>query len=380
MFYSQVPEKHQTQDGKLTTSLPEDIFTLAGVQLRTIRERLSGASETVIQTSTVIFVQLRAKQMEQRDRYLEDLETCCAAANDFQRMSEKTEEIVDEIKEGSTFSDDSLEFLNATSEELIGLYNRDAVYAAGKVHLYVFEPITEAIGDGLFGSQWEKEFTHNDLALTVVKTLEDFMEDLEQFLDPMLLRKSVDSLIQASIAFYIGQLLVRADSHSGKGPVFEDNARALERMTGDIKVMKEYFKGLAESMPAVNRVIEREFETLTTIHELLAIAAGLSDSEGSDFVLVLQKRIRDVEITTHVVGDLWHLMNPGEERNMVETVEGMSEVLRGIVPQGEAPDHHTVPGLRLDLTIGALYTKSKRKRPGNTYLTQIADRFRQQDA
>jgi len=377
--YSSEHHKTQTMEGRLHTSLPEDVFILAGGQLRTIQERLSRGSETVVQTSAVMFVQLRVQQISERDRFLEDLETCCAAANDFNRMSEKTEELIEEITDNADFSQETLDFLHQVSEDLNQLYNKDAVYAAGKIHLYIFEPIREAIGDELFSSAWEKEYTHNDLALTIVRTLEDFMGDLENFIDSILLRKAVDALIQASINFYIERLLIKADEHSGKYSIWDDNATALERMAGDIRTIREYFESLAESMPALSRVIDREFETLNTIRELMEIASGLSASDASDFVFVLQKRICDVHITTNVVGDLYHLVNPQEEKAIVEKVEEMSEVLAAVAPQLDEPDQHTVPGLRLDEMIGKLYTTSKRKRPGQSIVEHIGNRWKQSD-
>ena len=49
---------------------------------------------------------------------------------------------------------------------------------------------------------------------------------------------------------------------------------------------------------------------LEAIFELVAIAAGVSKSDAHDFILVLQKRVRNVLITKFTVGDLYHLVNP----------------------------------------------------------------------
>ncbi len=57
-----------------------------------------------------------------------------------------------------------------------------------------------------------------------------------------------------------------------------------------------------------------DFEALLTIHELLSIAAGFSVSNAEDFILVLQKRVKDVGIIKHIVSDLWHLVAPTEDR------------------------------------------------------------------
>ena len=128
------------------------------------------------------------------------------------------------------------------------------------------------------------------------------------------------------------------------------------------------FEGLIEGMPALAKVIEKEFEVLTTVHELLRIASELSESDASDFILVLHKRIKDVGITKHFVGDLWHLVQPTQERAVWELVESLEETLIAVSPPDEsaartAHDRMNVPGLRLDEMLAKLYIESKRKRP-----------------
>lgn len=362
-------EKNQSQEGRLTTSLCEDVFSLAGVQLRTIRERLSRKSYALVMAVCLIFSHLRSKQIHARNNFLQDLETCCAAANDFIRMSEQCEEVMSELLRECEFDEEDILTLEASSSELLSLYSNDAVYAAQSVHIYIFEPIRDAIADELFGGEWEESLTHNELALTLVRTLEDFMGDLEQYLDELMVRKTLDALVSSTVVFYVKCLLLKAENHASvKVSCFSDNEKALERINGDIKVMRDYFEGLTEDTPGLARVIEREFEILTTIHECMSIAADLSESDASDFILVLQKRVRDVDITKHVVGDLWHLVSPTQERAVWELVESMEEQLNAIAPKDdnavkEAHDRSAVPGLRMDEFMAMHYIESKRKRP-----------------
>ena len=173
--------KAETAEGRLVTSLCEDVFSLAGVQLRTIRERLTRRSEALVQAVGVIFKNLYEKQISSRERFCVDFETNCAASNDFIRMSEKCEEIVEEIKDECNLTPEATETLEEQAAALLGLYSSDAVYAAQKTHVYIFEPIEEAIFEDMFGEEWLHELTHNELALTLVRTLDDFMEDLEAF-------------------------------------------------------------------------------------------------------------------------------------------------------------------------------------------------------
>jgi hypothetical protein len=196
---------------------------------------------------------------------------------------------------------------------------------------------------------------------------DDYMADLETFLDEFMLKKTVDALVAASVVFYIKCLLHKAEKHnSNKKAFFNNPSVALERMEKDVKVMKDYFDGLAEGMPALGKVIEKEFQVLTTVQELFRIAIGVSDTEASDFILVLHKRLKDVDITKYVVGDIWHLVHPTEERTVWELTESLEETLVAVCPPETskiANDRLNVPGLRLDETLAKHYMESKRKRP-----------------
>lgn len=277
--------------------------------------------------------------------------------------------MISELMSQCQFSEDMIATLEASSNELMGVYSSDAVYSARSVHIYVFDPIEEEIGVRLFEEEWEETMVDNDLAISLVRTLEDFHEDLEHYMDDFMVVKSMMSLMSASVIFYAKCLLQRAEKHrNNKRPYFNDVKRALDRMTGDIKVMREYFESLIVKMPSLKKNIEKDFEILATIHELMSVAAGFSESGAEDFILVLQKRVRDVGITKHIVGDLWHLVAPTEERYVWELVESMEEQLTAIAPFDDAlalevNDRSYVKGLRLDEMAVKLYVKSRRNRP-----------------
>ena len=362
--------KNQTSEGRLTTSLSEDVYSLAGVQLRTIQERLTRRSEALVQAVGVIFKNLYEKQIACRNNFLLDFETSCAASNDFIRMSENCEEILADLVEESNLPEDATNQLEEQSGVLLGLYSGDAVFAAQKVHIYIFEPIEEAIAEELFGDEWLNELTANELALTLVKTLEDFVGDLEVFLDELMVGKTLDALVTATVIFYIRYLLKKvADHKDNKKPLWSDNKRALDRIRGDIETMREYFDSLMDIYPALKRAVPEQFEILETFHELLSIAAGLSQSSDRDFVILLQKRIRNIPITKLVVGDLWHAMNPKDEKDIYEKIDVMETELNAVAPNdAEAFDvalaRQTVPGLRLDQELARLCDENKRSRPG----------------
>jgi hypothetical protein len=206
-----------------------------------------------------------------------------------------------------------------------------------------------------------------DIASFNIFAKDDFMADLETFLDEFMLKKTVDALVGASVLFYVKCLFMKAEQHtSNKVAYFSNTLVALERMDKDFNILRGYFDGLAEGMPDLTKVIVKEFQVLTTLQELIRIAVGLSDTAASDFILVLHKRLKDISITKHVVGDLWHLVKPTEERKIWELAESLEDNLLAVCPPDKsktAHDRMNIPGLRLDEALAKHYIQSKRKRP-----------------
>ena len=252
-------------------------------------------------------------------------------------MSEKCEVMVSEVVSQCEFSEDLIAKLETSSGDLMGVYSSDAVVSARSVHIYVFGPIEDEIGVKLFEEDWEEAMVNNDLAISLVRTLEDFHEDLAHFMDKFMVVKSMMSLMSATVIFYAKCLLQRAKKHrSSTRPYFADVKKALDRMAVDIIVLMDYFVELVPEMPSLRKNIDTDFEILTTIHELLSIAAGFSVSDAENFILVLHKHVRVVGITKHVVGDLWRLVAPLEEQHVLQLVESMEKNLLVIAPDDDA--------------------------------------------
>lgn len=347
----------------MITSLCEDLFSIVGLHLRTIRQRLTRRSEALVQAVGVIFKNLYEMQIACRDDFCDGLEECCAAANDFIRMSDRCEELVQEIQDECNLSPASAENLEEQAAALLNLYSGDAVYAAQKTHIYCFEPIEEELNDKIFSEDWLDAETHNESALTLVRTLDDFMVDLEVWLDEVMVQKCVEAQITSSIIFYLKMLVKKSAEHKSRSSLFSDNDRALQRMRGDMQTIREYFVGQAESMPTLTRVIEREFTLFEAIIEIMAIAAGLSSSDIQDFIFVMQKSIRNVAITKFVVGDLYHIVNPPDEHKIYELIDGLESEMLAVAPQAPAASRSTVPGLRVDQAMAKHIEDTDRKRP-----------------
>jgi len=78
----------------------------------------------------------------------------------------------------------------------------------------------------------------------------------------------------------------------------------------------------------------------------------------------------DYDITSAVMGDLYHLVNPSEEKQIYEVIKEMEEDLKSLETdkpvQSEDDKHFNVPGLRLEILLRKHIdeSKDKRTRPG----------------
>lgn len=139
-------------------------------------------------------------------------------------------------------------------------------------------------------------------------------------------------------------------------------------MRGDVLTIRDYFDGLAETFPTISRVIESEFDLLDTMVEILCIAAGLSRKDVSDFIVTLQRRVKNIDVTKYVVGDLFHLIDPAREKEIYDLVDSMEVELNAVAAaEGAAAtnvaDRMAVPGLRVDEMLANHCDECDRRRP-----------------
>jgi len=168
--YDAARDTRQTNEGRLWTSLSEDVLSLAAVQLCRIRKRLTHKSEALVLAVSLFFSQLRDKQIDARDKFLQDFDSCCAAANDFQRMAEQFKDVLQELIDYCDLPQQFTNLLEQSCAELVLLYSADAVFASQKTHVHVFKPIRGAIADDLFSPKWEND-SDNQQAFILARTL-----------------------------------------------------------------------------------------------------------------------------------------------------------------------------------------------------------------
>lgn len=206
---------YRSREGRLTTSLGAELFTLFDMLTSILDEYLVAGSlvgtdagdAIIVDVLEFLLINLKYKQTHFRDRCLQDLESCCAASNDFFRMTETAEEVVTRVLDRYQLRENrrkAKSMLRKKAADLISLYSSDAVYAAQITHIYVFEPIRDSIEKDLFSREWEENFTQNEVAKSIVRTIEDFFGDIEVFLlNDFIAKKCADALVSATCVCFM---------------------------------------------------------------------------------------------------------------------------------------------------------------------------------
>jgi Exocyst complex component Sec6 len=353
----------------------------------------------MIQLVTIVFKALYEAQKAHRDQFLGDWECCCAGANDFVDMSDKLEAIADEIRSECTLTQSASESLDNVAGALLNLYTTDSVYAAQKVTYFIFKDIYEAeeITPIFFTVEWlddlpvsfsfssltsryafscsvnlndptnTAKLQNNELAEDIVKTINDYMEDIEKYMDEIMVQKFVQAMATRFVNYYIELLLQKSPTHkSGSKPFFDDNKRALDRMNGDVELVKDYFLEITDSEnKPLREAIDREFDFFETVHEIMAVACGVSHDDIQHYIWAFQTRVKKFAITYAVIGDLYHLVNPSEEKAVYDIMKQMEEDLmdeEDKSPPDPNKAHSTVEGLCLVDMLTKFVESSKEKR------------------
>jgi hypothetical protein len=327
------------------STLCEDVYSLVNTQLDLVHEFLllkkiektDTGAQLVMSILLSIIRNLHKLQQEHRDRFLIDLESSCAAANDLMRMIECFDDVTESVNrrypglklsslnksvEHDHDNDVNPIVIESESSDLVALYANDAVYAVERSHTFLMQVIYDSsIQQELFSQQWEEEYVFNEVAIAIVKTSEDFLNDCYSFLScTYLYSKLVGALISSIVSFYIQCLLGKADRVRRRGILkisplvskersFRDPRNMVLRMMYDIEVFRLYFCTLVKQMPQLARWVEDEISILLVLHEcLMAAVENENQDKIKELILVLHKRTgADVTITKSVVKDLWLL-------------------------------------------------------------------------
>jgi hypothetical protein len=386
-------------DDSVFTTLCEDVYSLVNIQVDVLHEYLlvkkidktEIGRKVVLVTMLSLVQNLHQLQLQHRDRFLTGLESSCAAANDFLRMIERFDDLLDAVhrryprlrallmnpvtamnKEDSA----KMALLEQKSSELVALYGNDAVYSVQRSQIYVMKVIQNStIKHDLFSAAWEDEFVHNEVSLAIVHTLEDFLSDCYEHLsDAFLYGKLVSALMQSTVCFYMQCLVQKADRarlQKRKLAIgwptdspFRSPRRAIMRMMYDIEVFRTYFKTMAKQLPGLSKLVDDELSVLVVLHECFISLAENSDASTlEELIMVLHKRTgANVAVTRFMIKDLG-LLAAGHRPSLKATLESMEADLHLLsnnldqsrCEQKQAQQRDHLSGLRLKEVLEQLY-------------------------
>uniref|UniRef100_A0A7S4HU44 Exocyst complex component Sec6 n=1 Tax=Odontella aurita TaxID=265563 RepID=A0A7S4HU44_9STRA len=344
-----------THDGSLSINLCEDITYLLNVQISALDEYLTALASLSPQKNETRAVDTRAeavasllhalyvRQIASRNIFLVDFEGCCAAANDFCRLAESLEEWAGDLEKRW----EKICYLGLMKErelpDLIRLLVADADYAIRFSCAFVLneEDIQDSRASRLFQSEWEEEDISNadkpvatSAAMSsLLRIAEEYLEDMEGYIgEENLYRKATETIIRSTAVVYAECLLSRMErvrekreaKIKSRSPIkrngfdgienssvfpFADPIRASQHMKEDIYVLKSFFKSWVLEMPAVDRIIEREFAVIAAMQECLSLAADIigigRDMTWSFLNVLLEATEGDAEAVRRLVLDLW---------------------------------------------------------------------------
>jgi hypothetical protein len=343
------PVRVSVVSGALTTSLPEDVFHLVDTQLTLLHEFLvakgivneaSGTSATVDAVHSIVS-SLTYHHTRYRFMFLQNLESCIAFANDLMRMLEKKEGMQEQLKVcfprqkwGDLERGDSQTLMvRRELSQLASMYSEDATNACQRAVNFVMQSIQASrIPNELFSREWEDVMVHNEVAVSIVKSIADYLADIEEFVEhPFLYHKIVASLVRGIVCFYMQCLVKKAhtirrvmkrdfSNKRAKRWAFMSSKRAVTRISYDVQVFQDFFLQVAEGHSLLARLITDELFVLVILIECMWLAVGRKHDNLEEFILVVHQKISGANsaVTRHLLSDIWLLLGDKDEYRSVE--------------------------------------------------------------
>jgi hypothetical protein len=326
--------------GVLSTSLPEDVFSLIDVQLQILFDTFNGKenhsqSDKNVKDLTAdgvlaILGELRTIQKSSGLSLMTTFETCCGAANDFWRMSEKMEKAMGMLsKNMKLFGGKQFARISSEAEDIVSLFSNDAVFAAERLQVFVMRDLNNntSISRDMFSPEWEDQWTRNEVARRLLETFNAFLIDCkERLCNEFLYHKALTACAKSLVCFYIRCMVEKADNVRKRKKrdrlkmkkerrAFNNPDRAVLRMKGDIEMIKNFLFDKAEESTTLARIIADELHFLDLIYE--CISTSNMNSIDTFIVVIHKKTGADALVTRCFVRDLWLLVKEKEEQKSV---------------------------------------------------------------
>jgi hypothetical protein len=338
--------------GALSSSLAEDVVSLITTQRKTLQEFCTNtkelyntdAGETFMRDG-LLFVVRCLHDFRLRPTMLTTLEDCCRSANDFYRLMEKMEVLLEYTVAALPFlatENSNLPSVVIEWSELVSLLGQDAVSSAERAQIFIFRYINQFthISSDLFSTAWEVDLTHNEVTIRLIQVVDQNLQRIETYLDEYLFQKALIVTCKATVCFYIRCLVEKADAvrhrrrmrnkfgHRGERKPFGNPSRALMRMRHDIILIKDFFLQRTKDNATFNRLMADEVYVLELIYECLSERD--EDDSLEAFILVIHKRTgANALVTWHLLRDLWSLTNHKSGRKqLAQTMKMMQTDLQ----------------------------------------------------
>jgi hypothetical protein len=342
--YSRIESDGVTQSkttGALSTTLAADVFSLIGIQREVLHdflvshEMLSTKEGEIMLVDGLLstFRELKQTQLDHHSVFLGTLESSCAAANDFFRMSELMEAVMVDLIRAYPFlknpeDDCQADLLLRECSELVGIFTQDSVYAAERTHIFILQAVdSSSIRSDFFSEEWEDDWTSNEVAVAMAKLFDRDLVDIQRFLcDAFLYHKAVVSSAKALVCVYVKCLIEKAHyvrcqrkprnriiRHRDQ-QAFHDHDRALQRMQGDIAILRDFILDKVKGQNAPEWIVTNEFSFLELIRAWLR-SEDLALRES--LTILIHERITDSSVTRQFIGDLWQLSEKQDGKEVI---------------------------------------------------------------
>ena len=380
--------KQRSSTGTLTTSLPEDVFSLLRSDSGVLEDIIFNEAGMSFHSKTGIALWvdgmlhvlsvLKETQTRSRLLFVTTLFDTCAAANDFLRMSESMEVYLKELTVKYSFlgggeKDDDLlvSHLLREGNSLVATLSQDAVWAAEHTQVFIMRDIqTTSIASDFFSSNWEEEWTQNEVTLSMIEFFDEYLIKIKRYLtNEYLYQKAVIIAQKAMVCFYVRCLVNKADSVTrrrrnrerillpGEKHPFRSHTRAMRRMSDDINLMKQCFQDKVDGNATLLRIMADDIAILELILECLS---ATDSSSLESFIVVIHKRTgADPLVTRFFVGDMWTLTTDKLGRALIKStmkslqpdLQMVTTRMKEISPQEE----EDLSFVEIDFMLKALY-------------------------
>ena len=229
----------KSTDNTLISSNPEDMFNIIHAQLNVAKEKLP--PEYIKEVAIACLQVLQDVQRQSYDSLLHnyqsmEAEVLCAIINDNQRMEEKCREFSEEVMR-FMYEDQDREVLEAITTEVATEYLLIANQGCLSLARCILEVMEEPIFSKLFSSDWEQTSNQDSLMATLVITIQDYLDDLSEWLTYYHYTKLVKELLQLIVGHYLMSLRRKANGMF----TFTNELVVANKIINDRTILFDYF-------------------------------------------------------------------------------------------------------------------------------------------